>query len=277
MQCLVLAGGTPRPGEPLFDQTSGRPKALLDLGGRPMVQRVLDALAASREIDAVVLVGGPDQAGLDFPGTLDRVSPGGTLARNLFRGIDRLQAIDPGARRAAFCWSDIPLATGSMIDRFVETANATAPDADVVAGLVAREVLLARWPEVEERWLRVREGSFVAADFGVFDPRRAEAVRRPLEILTGQRKSALRQAGTVGFGLLLRYLLGRLTLAGLERALARRYRIDARVIVAADPELGLDVDGPVNLAICRRELAARGDDAGPARSRQVTGPDGGPR
>ncbi len=256
MRCLVLAGGTPRPGEPLYEETRGGPKALLELGGRPMVQWVLDALAEAAEIDHVVVVGDLDDLRLSFPGPLDRIAAGGTLADNLYAGIDRLLELDPQAPRAAYCWSDIPLVSGEMIDRFVGAARATAPAADVVAGLVRRADLESRWPQIRESWLRVREGSFVAADFGVFDPRSAAKVRGPLEVLTGQRKSALRQAATVGLGLLLRYLLGRLTLPGLERSLARRYGIRSRVLVAADPELGLDVDGPVNLAICRRELAA---------------------
>ena len=59
--------------------------------------------------------------------------------------------------------------------------------------------------------------------------------------------------------MLLSYLAGRLSLRGLERRLERRYAIRSRIQRVADPELGLDVDGPVNLEICRRALSAGRD------------------
>lgn len=256
LPCLVLAGGVPRPGEPLYSETMGRPKALLEIAGRPMVQWVLDALADSGMAGEVVLAGLEEVAALRYEGGLLALPPQGSLADNLFAGIARLLQLEPAPARALYCWSDIPLATGPMLRRFTEAAVACADEsgADVVAGLVGRRALEERFSELDEPWLRLREGLFVAADFGLFDPRRAEAVRRPLEVLTGQRKSAIRQAGTVGLGLLVRYLLGRLSLPVLERTLERRYGVRPRILVAEDPELGLDVDGPANLAICRSLL-----------------------
>ncbi len=44
MDAIVIAGGVPTPVEPLYPYTQGKPKALLDLCGKPMIQWVLDAL-----------------------------------------------------------------------------------------------------------------------------------------------------------------------------------------------------------------------------------------
>jgi NDP-sugar pyrophosphorylase family protein len=44
MDAIVIAGGIPEPGDPLYEYTQGQPKALLDIAGKPMVQWVLDAL-----------------------------------------------------------------------------------------------------------------------------------------------------------------------------------------------------------------------------------------
>jgi molybdopterin-guanine dinucleotide biosynthesis protein A len=252
LDCLLLAGGVPRPGEPLWAETSGRPKALLDVAGRPLAQWVLDALAAAAGIGRVLLVGPPELAQLHYAGELERVPAAGGLVDNLYAGIERLLELEPAAQRAAYCWSDIPLVTGPMLDHFLASA---VEGVDVEAGLVERGDLEERFPEVDEKWLRFREGSFIAADFGVFRPRMAAALRPQLERLAPRRKSALRQAWQVGPGLLLTYLLGRLSWRGLEERLARVYAIRARIQRVADPELGLDVDGPVNLQICRRVLA----------------------
>jgi hypothetical protein len=122
---------------------------------------------------------------------------------------------------------------------------------------VERSELEKLFPEVDEKWLRFREGEFIAADFGVFRPRMAAAARPHLEALAPQRKSALRQAWRVGPGLLLSYLLGRLTWRGLEEQIESRFALRVRIQRVADPELGLDVDTPVNLEICRRHLETR--------------------
>ncbi len=44
MDAIVIAGGIPEPGEPLYPYTQGKPKATLEISGKPMAQWVLDAL-----------------------------------------------------------------------------------------------------------------------------------------------------------------------------------------------------------------------------------------
>ena len=57
MIAIVTAGGESQPGEPLYDQTHGGLKALLNIHGKPMVQWVLDALGQTDRIDQVIVVG----------------------------------------------------------------------------------------------------------------------------------------------------------------------------------------------------------------------------
>ena len=64
MDCIISAGGVPQSDDLLYELTQGRPKALLDLAGKPMVQWVVDALAASPNIDRIVLVGLSEADGL---------------------------------------------------------------------------------------------------------------------------------------------------------------------------------------------------------------------
>ncbi len=54
MDALVTAGGTPAPGEPLYEVAEGRPKALIDVAGKAMAQWVLDALGGASRVDRVV-------------------------------------------------------------------------------------------------------------------------------------------------------------------------------------------------------------------------------
>ena len=63
MDCIVTAGGLPGPEDPLYEYTQGKPKALLDMGGRTMLERVMDALQSARHVDRIVLVGANDDEG----------------------------------------------------------------------------------------------------------------------------------------------------------------------------------------------------------------------
>ena len=54
MHCIVTAGGLPGPEDPLYPYTQGKPKALLDMGGRTMLERVMDALQNSKYVETIV-------------------------------------------------------------------------------------------------------------------------------------------------------------------------------------------------------------------------------
>jgi len=68
MHCLIIAGGQVRPEDALYPYTQGRPKALIDMGGRTMLERVVAALHGSRQVEDVLIVGLDlaDVAKLDF-------------------------------------------------------------------------------------------------------------------------------------------------------------------------------------------------------------------
>jgi NDP-sugar pyrophosphorylase family protein len=75
MQAIVLAAGD---GGRLHPYTADRPKALLDLGGRPIIGHVLDALWEAGVDDAVIVVG---YHGDKLREALHRVAPPGMRVR----------------------------------------------------------------------------------------------------------------------------------------------------------------------------------------------------
>ena len=56
MDAILLAGGVPTPESPLYPHTGGKPKAAVQIGGKSMIQWVLDALEKSPYADSTVIV-----------------------------------------------------------------------------------------------------------------------------------------------------------------------------------------------------------------------------
>ena len=96
MDAIVIAGGIPKPDEPLYEYTQGEPKALLDIAGKPMIKWVLDALDGSENIERVVIIGLPDNTiacaklGASIPSQ-------GDLLENVRAGVVKLLEINPEA------------------------------------------------------------------------------------------------------------------------------------------------------------------------------------
>jgi GTP:adenosylcobinamide-phosphate guanylyltransferase len=281
MECILLAGGTPAPGDSLYPHTRGAPKAMLPLAGRPMISWVIEALCASTRVGRVLVVGvdGTSGAGSRGPAPgaaetlaaewrdqpVEVVPGGGSFVDNLYAGVAALQEGGP----ALYCGSDIPLLSGAMVDRFVDVG--WREGIDIGAGLVSRAAILDRFPGAEDLWLRLREGRFIAADLAVFDPLAAADVRPHLEVLAPQRKSAVRQAWYVGLPLLIRYLTRRLTIVQFEREIRRRFGLRCAIQQVADPELGLDVDGAAALALCESALRETALSRGEGRNENNAG------
>ena len=142
----------------------GRPKQLLPLAGRPLLQHVVDAAAASR-LDEIVLVLGHAaeeiRAAITLPSRLPvRVvvnpEPAEGQSASLRLGLG---AADPRASAAAVLLGDQPQVTRALIDRVAEAflagdAPAARPAWQGQGGdrVPGHPVFLARrlWPEVEQ-------------------------------------------------------------------------------------------------------------------------------
>jgi hypothetical protein len=216
-----------------------------------MVRWVIDALLAAHSIERIILVGLERDELPQLPEAITVVPEAGSLVANLYAGVAHLSRPGP----AAFCWSDVPMIRPEGIDRFVETTE--DQELDVNAGLVDRRDVQAPFAGPEDSWIRLREGRFTPSGFGLFHARHAARARRHLEVVAPQRKNSFRQAHYVGTGLLLRYLLGRLSMADIERRIERRFEIRCRIRTVDSPEFGLDVDRTLDLERCRSALASR--------------------
>lgn len=253
IDCILMAGGVPQEEDLLYEYTQGKPKALLDVAGKPMVQWVLDALEAAPSVGSIVVVGLVDAEALSSPKIAHYLPDQGSMLKNTLGGIDWVLKRNPQAQQVLVSSTDIPLMTGAMVERLL--AQAADPTVDVYHTIVSREKMEQRFPGSRRSYVHFSDGDFAAGDIHVVAPHVGHKHRELWDDLLNSRKNALKQAARLGPAFIAKLMARRLSLAELERLVREKFGINARALPVDDAELGMDADKPFQLEICRRELA----------------------
>jgi molybdopterin-guanine dinucleotide biosynthesis protein A len=244
---VVLAGG--RAEERFRAATGVENRALAPVAGRPMVNWVLDGLSAAATVDRVVLVGAEGLA--DTPGARQRLRGGSDLVETMERGLGAC----PGAAHVLLVSADVPALTAEGVDAFVR--DGIAADADIVYPIVPQRAMEATFPGSKRTYLRLTDGVFTGGNLFLVRPepllRQREVIRRAY----AARKQPLRLAALLGWGVLLRLLLRRLSLVDAEAAVSRLLGLRARALVTEHAELGADLDRAEDLEGMTRHLQRR--------------------
>lgn len=220
------------------------------VGGRAMVAWVLDALSATPGIDGTIVVA--PEAALEHPAlaaATQRRPAGKAIADSLASGLAGLPPDEP----VLLCASDAPLLTPGALARFI--AASAECDADLAYAIVERRVHIARYPDVPHTWARMREGIFCGGAAVTLRPRLLPALEGALARLAAARKSPRRLAGIFGWDILLRFALGRLSIAAAERRGSDLLGAPVTAIASPDPEIAFNVDRKADLARAERYLS----------------------
>lgn len=255
MDAVVIAGGIPQPGEPLYPLTIGKPKALLEIGGKPLAQWVLDALGGAKLVDHVVLVGLSAETGLACSKPLAFLPNQGGMIANILVGIREVLQFNPEAKQVLVVTSDIPAITSSLVDWEVETAQEA--DVDLCLTLIKRQVMEARYPGSRRTYVRFKGIDVCVGDVNVLH---SSAVSANMEIwnkLIASRKNPFRLAAILGLDTLLLLLLRAITLEDAVKRVTSRLNITGKVNICPYAEVGMDVDKPGQLELLRAELTKR--------------------
>jgi GTP:adenosylcobinamide-phosphate guanylyltransferase len=250
---LVLAGQRPE-GDPMAQAAGIRLKALLPVGGRPMLERVIEALRLSPGIGQVT-VSIPDPAALETR-DVQAIRTEATPSLSVLAAIDRLPS------PLLVTTADHALLTPEMVERFVTGARALG-DADLVVGLVERATIEAVEHESRRTYWRFKDGAYSGANLFYLRNPRARAAVTFWRRVEADRKRPWKIVQAFGFGLLLGYLLGRLTLDQAMVQASSRLGCRVRALPLPFGEAAIDVDKPADLAVVERLLRLREAGAAP--------------
>lgn len=248
---VVLAGS--RPGVDPFAQSYGTDlKALIPVGGVPMVRRPVTALLESAGIASIrVMAQQPDRIAEALPADR-RIAvqvSGATIASTL-----EALCADAGVQWSVLVTTaDHALLTPGMVADFL----AKSQGADIAIGVVSREVLLKRLPQTKRTWLKFRGGAYSGANLFLLS---GPQVRPAIELWRASeqnRKKAWRMMLTLGFSGFLGAVLRLRTLQQTLDAVGRKLGLTIRAVELSDPLAAVDVDKPADHQLVTAILEGR--------------------
>ncbi|MFO7709577.1 MAG: nucleotidyltransferase family protein [Desulfobacterales bacterium] len=230
--------------DPVAHAAGAACKALAPVAGRPMLLRVLDALADAEEVKRCIICG-PSVEILDgVPELRDRIASGaiGWLPHQATPSTSALAALHslPEDAPVLLTTADHALLSAAVVDYFCRQARASG--CDVVAGLASHALTVARYPGMRRTKTRFRDGPYCGCNLYAFltpESRSAADFWRRVE---HQRKSPLKMIAELGWLTALCYVLGTLSLKGALRLISKRMGIQAGAVILPYPEAAVDVD-----------------------------------
>jgi CTP:molybdopterin cytidylyltransferase MocA len=263
MTAIVLAGDRTR-NDPLAQSAAAGSKALVEIGGEPMVYRVLRALRESRTVARTILAG-PSADALDSAeqlktwinaGELDWQPPSSspsTSAWEVMRDVDSEQPV-------LLTTADHPLLTAEMVDAFGR--QSLADDVDVTVGLAPYALVQEAYPNMRKTVLRFSDGEFCGCNLFAFLTPEGRSMADFWRRIEQQRKKPLRVIGMLGWRAVIRYRLGLLPLDEALGKLGKRLGLRLRAVILPYANASIDVDSIADLALVRDSLRdAAGRDA----------------
>lgn len=248
---VVLAGS--RPGRDPFAQAFGTDlKALIPIGGHPMVLRPVRELLSSGSIgDVLVLAQAPERIAAVLPeDERIKIAPSGdSIAKTMLQLCEDKTIHWPLL---------VTTADHALLDSAtIEEICSAAQDADVAIGVVEQSRLLQRFPQAKRTWLKFRGGAYTGANlFALRSPKVVGAI----ELWAGgeqSRKKGWRLISLLGPTVLLGTLLRLLSIDRVLDRVGQRLGLAIKAVRLSNPLAGVDIDKMEDHALAEAVIEGR--------------------
>ena len=249
---IVLAGS--RPGsDPFAEQFGTDLKALIPLGGEPMVRRPVQALLESTSVSRVIAMAQePDRIAAVLPedARISVRASQGTIAETMLELIDAAGVNSPLLVTTA----DHALLDAATVDEFCRGATG----ADIGVGVVERATLMRRLPETKRTWLKFRGGAYTGANLFALNSRNVVSAIELWRSVEQDRKRAWRLTALLGPAALAGVALRLLSLDQVVARLGKKLGLSIRAVRLSNPLAGVDVDNVQDHVLAEAILRGEG-------------------
>jgi GTP:adenosylcobinamide-phosphate guanylyltransferase len=245
VDAIVLAGGNAK------GLAQVPAKGLVPIGGRPMVDYVVNALSDCEDVDRICVVLPVEHVFKDFSKPIDTVVADGSLPVVVKAGFDYMVA----KNKTLVLSADVPMISPESISDFLNRC------ADIEAAFYYPIVRYGEseklYPDVKRTYVRVRDGRFTGGNIGLVKPEFVYKNVSVIEKLFELRKKPVKIARFLGFGFLIKFVLGMLNISNIEKRVGEITGMKCVGIITPYPEIGIDVDKDSDLILATQAIAGR--------------------
>ncbi len=258
MDAIVIAGGIPSEKSPLYKYSQGKPKAMIDINGKPMIAGVLEALNGANGVDKLIVVGlenKEDQTlisqSLKPSHPISFLPDHGGLVANGLAGLQHVYEQHGRHVEVIGCSSDIPHMEDHMVDGLIDLCRPF--ERILYYAAVTPEQMDAVYPDANRTFANFAGQKLAGCDIFISTTRLLDTDREMWRKMINARKNPLAMAWAVGFGSLIKLAIGRMTIDDAAALAGRMLEADRPigVVYPGFPQLAMDGDKPHQIEILR--------------------------
>lgn len=255
---LVMAAKRKGVIDPLAEKAGATHKCLIDMDGRPMIERVIESLADAKGMGEIVISIDEPEVLTDIPLIAEGMAAGrirtAPSGENLFISVKKALT-DRAQFPCVVCTADNALQTAEMVEHFM--AEFEREGCDIGVAVTAAETIWAKYPEGQRRPHRFADGKW--SNCNLFALKSLETLGAAKAFEGGGQfgKSKKRVLQAFGWFNLLLYVSKMMTLKGTFRRISKRFGVRITPIEMPWAEAPIDVDNERTERIAREILAAR--------------------
>ncbi|WP_110954262.1 NTP transferase domain-containing protein [Anaerosinus massiliensis] len=242
---IVLAGGISKK---LSADHAQMYEAFIDIGGKPMLSFILEALQQSKHI-AKIIVAGPSNLSDRMPlkqYDITFAQSGKTILDTVTSGLKASQS----SCKTLIVTVDVPFITTEAIDDFIRQCE--EKDGDFYYPIIEKQISEVKFPQAKRTYVKLSDGIFTGGNIFLVNPNIVPQCMLVAEKMIKNRKKPWKLASLLGWGTLIRFILGNLSVDAARNRVSEILGVRGVVILSNYPELGMDMDKISDIELARQ-------------------------
>lgn len=246
---VILAGGS-TPQKILDTGETEHERAFIDIGGRPMLEWVLDVVRGSDFCGETLCIGNSERMMSAFGLKKDEVAEDlGSMLDNFVMGMKRFR----DHPRVLCMTCDIPLLTVESLSDIASSISEI--EAEIYYPIIDVKYFDEKYPGGKRTTQSIREGTFTGGNVFILNPESVLGNLDKIGSVIRDRKSPAKLVRLFGLPFIMKYVFKQLDLRGLENKASQILGAKMRGVITKHPEIGFDVDKPEDLTMVREIIA----------------------
>lgn len=263
---FIILAGSPDIRDELMEYADVDYKTQIDINGKQMVTRILEAVRDSEYYSYILFTGIPKSEVLipdgipedrvDFyfsEGTkhMDKIVDAAIYL--VEKGKKDPSIFPAGTRHCVNLSGDVPGLTGGILRRFIEDCGDR--EASFNHPVVEKNVMDEGFPNNGRSFIKIEKSYYCTGDINMTDLEYAESLRPILNKLAESRKSFAKSLFIASPWIFLKFILKRIKIKDAEKLLEKVFKLKSKLVISRDAEVAFDVDNPVQLDLIRAHFA----------------------